>query len=366
MNSLRTQARARFLSEQKFKQGAELHDARISLLTVAQYTKAETTVKLTDAYGSQTSEICDQINKPIPKNGDETATASMRLISLERDFDGVLSIDQRTFLDIFDDFGFDPYWLSMILSSTYGFFSRLKEGGTQYTCYLHTVSYTMLWTYDTHETTAKAVLIPREHSQYPQRIFKSVIETIVHHKDLVGDARFCSFVCAIQMVRWIEGTTSENLGRIRFIEVATEHGAWHEVQHDSPPSTDELMEHSKRLGFVLTALANISRHACIVRAILNDLAPAQPLSSHHPALAQSPNTTSVPSPFDDITVAASMLEHQTQSSELQAGYLQERGRTQQAVVRCHKRSMTQHQLTMNFRSSIYSHAKMQRVARKLH
>ncbi|KAI4703511.1 hypothetical protein J4E89_010087 [Alternaria sp. Ai002NY15] len=195
----------------------------------------------------------------------------MRLISLERDFEGVLAIDRRTFLEIFDNFGYDPYWLGMILSSTYGFFPRLKEGGTQYACYLHTVSYTMLWTYDPHATTTKAVLIPREHSQYPQQIFKSVIDTIIHHKDLISDARFCSFMCAIQTVRWIEGTAFENLGRIRSIEVTTGHGAWHEVLHDSPPSTDELMKHSKRLGFVLTALANVSRHACIVRAILNDL-----------------------------------------------------------------------------------------------
>ena len=332
MNSLRTQARARFLSEQKFKDGAKLHDARLSLLTVAQYPKVETIVKLTDIPWSQTSEIWDQINTPIPKNGDETATASMRLIRLEREFDGVLSIDQRTFLEIFDNFGYDQYWLGMILSSTYGFFPRLKEGGTQYTCYLHTVSYTMLWTHDPHERTTKAVLIPREHSQYPQQIFKSVIDTIIHHKDLVSDARFCSFVCAIQMVRWIEGTVFENLGRIRSIEVTTGHGAWHEVLHDSPPSTDELMKHSKRLGFVLTALANVSRHACIVRGILNDLASAQSLSSHHAALAQSSNTASVPNPFDDILVSASILEGQTQSGELQAGYLQERGRTQQAVV----------------------------------
>ena len=332
MNSLRTQARARFLSEQKFKQGAELHDARISLLTVAQYTKAETTVKLTNVHWSQTSEICDQINTPIPKNVDATATASMRLISLERDFEGVLAIDRRTFLEIFDNFGYDPYWLGMILCSTYGFFPRLKEGGTQYACYLHTVSYTMLWTYDPHATTTKAVLIPREHSQYPQQIFKSVIDTIIHHKDLISDARFCSFVCAIQTVRWIEGTAFENLGRIRSIEVTTGHGAWHEVLHDSPPSTDELMKHSKRLGFVLTALANVSRHACIVRAILNDLVSAQPLSSIHSTLAQSSSTPSVQMPLDNILVAASMLKGQIQSGELQANYLQERGRTQQAVV----------------------------------
>ena len=309
-----------------------MYDARIALLTVAQYTKVETTVKLSGIHWFQISEICDQINTPIPKNGDETATASMRLISLERSFDGVLSLDQRTFLDIFDNSGYDPYWLSMIVSSTYGFFSRLKDGGTEYTCYLHTVSYTMLWTYDSHKKTTKAMLITREHPQYPAQIFRNLIQTIDHHKDLVGDARFCSFVCAIQMVRWIEDTAFRNLDRIRLIEFATGHGAWYRVQHDSPPSADELMSDSKRLGFVLTDLANISRHASIVRAVLNDLSSAPPLSSYHPTLARSSNTTSVPSPFDDISVAASMLEGQIQSGELQAGYLQERGSTQQAVV----------------------------------
>jgi len=333
MNGLRTQARERFLLEQNFNQDIGLHDTRISLLTVAKFPKAETTVKQTEIGWSKACTFCDQINTPIPKNGNETVTASMRLVRLERDHDGVISIDQRNFLEIFDNFGFDSCWLGMIASSTYGFFSQRKEGGAQYTCYLHTVSYTMLWTYDPDEATNKAVLMPRQHTRDPPQVFNGFLQTITHHKDLVNDARFCSFVCAIQMVRWIEDTAFENLRRIRSIEVTTRHSEWHKVQHDISPSTHELVNESKRLGLVLTALANVSRHACIVRAILNDLASAQPLSSHHLALAQSSNTSSVPSPLDDILFAASILEGQTQSGELQAGYLQERGRTQQAVVR---------------------------------
>jgi len=328
MDGLRTQARERFLSEQRFKQDAELHDTITSLLTVTKSTKAEPLFKLTEIDWCSNKNICDEINAPIPKNDNEEATASMRLIRLELDNNGVFFIDQRTFLEIFDGFGFDPYWLDMILSSTYGFFSHRKEGGAQTTYYLHTVSYTMLWSYDYHEVTTKAMLVPREHSRCPQQVFDGFIQTIAHHKELVKDARFCSFVCAIQVVRWIEGTAFENLCRIRSIEVATGHGAWQEVRHVLSPSTDELVRKSKLLGSVLTALANVSRHACIVRAILNDLTLAHPSSIRHTVVAQSSSTLS-----DGILVAASMLEGQTKSGELQAGYLQERGRTQQAVVR---------------------------------
>jgi hypothetical protein len=88
-------------------------------------------------------------------------------------------------MDVFDDFGFGPYWLHMVLCSRYGFFSQDRQGGTPYTCYLHTVSYTVLWSYNFGTITTKALIIPRELSQHPGRIFDSFLQTTKHHEDVV-------------------------------------------------------------------------------------------------------------------------------------------------------------------------------------
>lgn len=187
---------------------------------------------------------------------------------------------------------------------------------------------------------------------------------MMHHKDLVNDWRFFSFLCGIELVRWIEGTAGENLIRIRDIEVVTGHGAWHEAQSESPPTTDQLVSESKRLGFVLTALANVVRHTRIARTILKDLAIPRPPVLHHSPSAQVSNTTTLTPILDDITGAAALLEGQIHSGELQAGYLQERGRTQQSVVRYIGASLPSHEkLIVNTRSSICLPATTQKVAK---
>lgn len=120
MNGLRGQARERFVSEQKFRQDADLQKATIAFIIIAKFVTAETTVKFTEVQWSQSRNICDTINAPIPDSENEKATATMRIIRFECDEDGVICVDQRTFMEVFDDFGFDTYWLNLILCSTYG------------------------------------------------------------------------------------------------------------------------------------------------------------------------------------------------------------------------------------------------------
>ena len=365
MNGLRAEARQRFEAEQQFTQRENLQRTAISLVTIAKFLNSETTVRHTSVQWPSHLDICDLINAPVFDNGNEKATATMSIVKFRRNSEGILSIERPVFVNLFDDLGFDPYWLNLILSSTYGFFSQYQPGSTLYRCYLHTVSYTLLWTYNSDTVTTKVLFTPREHSQYPQQIFRSFLSTLVHHKDLINDWRFCSFLCGIELVRWIEGTAGENLGRIRDIEIFTGHGAWHVAQSDAAPSTDQLVYESKRLGLVLTALANVIRHACIVRMILSDLVVYRPCLIHQPSPAQTPSAATSTSILSAITDAVALLEGQIQSGELQTSYLQERGRMQQSVVRCISGFLPSHrQLTVSARSSICSLATTRKVARK--
>ncbi|KAF1828509.1 hypothetical protein BDW02DRAFT_226889 [Decorospora gaudefroyi] len=325
MDGLRAQALQTFLSEQKFKNNADLQKICIPLVTVAKF-GAHTTVDQTDVEWLQSTGLCNKINAPVENTKKEKATAVMRLVKFDRDMDGKLRIDQQTFMQVFDDFGFDLYWLQLILCSTYGFFPKWSQGGALYTCYLHTVMYTALWSYDFRTTVTKVLIIPRELSSNPERVFNGFLNTMKYQKDLVDDWRFCSFLSGVQLVRWIEGTAGENLIRIRNVEITTGHGAWRLNDSGPSPTTTTLVREAKELGFVLTALANVVRHASIARTVLNDLTSPQPPSLHQLPSQQSPTA------LNNIADAIALLEDQIQSGELQAGYLQERGRTQQSVI----------------------------------
>ena len=183
-----------------------------------------------------------------------------------------------------------------------------------------------------------------------------------HLKDLIDDWRFCSFLCAVQLVQWIEDSVGENLTRIRFTEARTEHGTWLEQGEGIlPPGPDELVEKSRVMGVSLTALANVARHASIARTILCNLSsnrqPSHPTSNHtltsntSTSQASAPQSTPAHGPIvqsstpsankiavksssaDEIAGAVVLLEGQIESGDLQASYLQERAKTQHSVVR---------------------------------
>ncbi|KAI0846618.1 hypothetical protein F5Y00DRAFT_271908 [Daldinia vernicosa] len=334
MDGLRAQARQRFLQEQKFKEeNAALYGVDIPLITIARF-KTETTFSDVKVPWIQSKRFLDRVNQPIEDSNKQSPTATLKLVKFDREIDGTLLINQQLFMEVFQDFGFDAYWLHMLLCSVYGFFQLRDEGRSWCNYYLNTVSYTLLWVHKPCEKSTRVIIIPREADGVDDRdsIFSNFLQSMYYHRSLIDDCNFCSFLSTIQLVQWIEKSVSENLGLIRSTEIRTEHGTWLDQRKAIfPPGTDELVEKSKEMGLSLAALANVVRHVSLAETIFCNL-PSREQPSHDHRFTFTNTAVAPVSSADQIANAVGLLRGQVESSKLQANYLQERARTQHSVI----------------------------------
>jgi hypothetical protein len=356
MDVLGAQARESFLTEQKFEEDALLQGLHISFVRVAKFSDA--TLSQSQIPWLQATQLCQRLNNPVKNEHGNSAKAILTMVRFDRDLNGTLNMDSETFLDVFDDFGFHPYWLHLILHSVYGHFSLWRENGTLYTSYFNTASSTLLWSHDLSTLSTKVVIIPRLPPAY-----NDFLRSVHSHKDMIDDWRFCSLVCSIQTIHWVERSVGDHLKAVRIIESETGYGVWHTSEGAKDrKDTQLLVKISEKTGSILTELSNIARHASIARSVLNDLSqPRNPPSSQHSiALSSAVNvpTSQAPISFVNQTVAihsahntnkavdlsiademsslVAILGGQVASGELAASYLQERARTQHSVVCLYK------------------------------
>jgi hypothetical protein len=354
MEGLRAQARQRFLNEQMFAgDRPAMQRLNIYLVGIAKF-ESQTSFSETHVPWIYSNELPTRINKPVPMIKNESAIATLTLGKIDRQADGTMLFDQRLFMDIFDAFKFDNYWLHMLLQSIYGLFSQTTQGGTLLTSYLNTDSYAILWSYNssTKPITTKVLMIPRikNESSKLSPAYSRLVRSMKYHKSLIDDGRFCFFLSATELTYWIQETVDQHLRQLRSNQIKIKHGVW---QEKGAPSRDELVETYREIGFLLVSLAKITRHASIVRTILIGPYPygqrpnLQPLSNQGPisSITTSQNAcTAIPlapiaskakalsSVDDDIVNAAVIIQGQIESGELQASYLQERARIQHSVV----------------------------------
>ena len=212
-------------------------------------------------------------------------------------------------MNLFDDFGFDAYWLHVLCWSTFSFFQQVSRGGTARHCFLQTELWTILWAHDFISKTTKVLAIELVAYQGSSDDFVRFLRTIDYHKDLIDDWRFCSFVCVSSLVHRLEYSIKHNLERIQHAEAITGHGlgAWPDAFSRVYPTTDELVTVSRCLGLVIAALAGEIRDFCIARELLPDLkSPLLPQSIHHQPV-QNLSVASSPPQKDDIADVAEIL-----------------------------------------------------------
>jgi hypothetical protein len=248
------------------------------------------------------TQLCQRLNNPVKNEHGNSAKAILTMVRFDRDLNGTLNMDSETFLDVFDDFGFHPYWLHLIFHSVYGHFSLWRENGTLYTSYFNTASSTLLWSHDLSTLSTKVVIISRLPPAY-----NDFLRSVHNHKDMIDDWRFCSLVCSIQTIHWVERSVGDHLKAVRIIESETGYGVWHTSEGAKDrKDTQLLVKISEKTGSILTELSNIARHASIARSVLNDLSqPRNPPSSQHSiALSSAVNvpTSQAPISFVNQTI----------------------------------------------------------------
>lgn len=265
MDGLRTQAYESFLSDQNFK------DPRLPQhLPFITVSKHQSTTKFEQSSISST-DIVKEINLPIDSIGNKTVEASLWIAKVDREFDGTLGVSQRAFMDMYNAFNLDLYWLHMLRCATYGFYQSHHPlppplQGSLYSFYVHTVSYVILWSYNTHNSFTRAIIITKGCYGVKNRdaTLYQFLKLLDRHKDLIDEPRFLAFLVGVDLIRRIDDTNSKELISIRKIEAGTGHSLWgFQEEENRMPNTEELAEMSKRLGDICSSLANIIRHVSI-------------------------------------------------------------------------------------------------------
>ncbi|CZR66283.1 uncharacterized protein PAC_16184 [Phialocephala subalpina] len=336
MDGLRKQALERFLRDEKFKgQTLPRVSQHVPLITVSKF---QTVTTLSQSRISS-ADIHKEVNESIGPLGRETLEASLRITRVDRDFDRTLLVTQEAFMDLFNACNLDHYWLHMLRCAIYGFYQRDQPlvpplQGSLYSFYVHTTSYSILWSYNTHTSSTRAIIITRGCDRLKDRdaIFYQFLQSLDRHKVLINEPLFLSFLVGVDLVEWIDDNISEELISIRNIEAGTGHSVWvYPGETYQSPNAEELAEMSKHLGASCLGLANVIRHVSIAKKLLKELVKRKDPSRDTTAgSAKAESHSSV----ETIADAAVMLHAQNGSAEQQAVYLQERARTQQSIIFC--------------------------------
>lgn len=321
MDGLRSQARNNFLRTQHFE--PQRLESTIPLITVRKTVSGDTSI---EHEGVRPIEVVHQATQPIGEYENRAIAASLRIVRIDGDADGVLYVSGKTFIDLFEAFDLDFCWLSMLQQSVYGFHhlqcppSPLKSSNP-FNFYLKTVLYTLLWSYNPADASTKAIMITRIacSQRYHDELYCDFVQSVSIHRDLVDDPRFCSFITGINLVSWLHYSILQQLDVIRGVEIETGHGTWTSSrQRSDRPVTQRLVELSKETGLSLSYLANLPRHVCIAKILLQNFN----------SLGTGSNAMSV----SKIEEVATFLADQVNAAENSVSYLQERARTQQSVV----------------------------------
>jgi hypothetical protein len=155
----------------------------------------------------RSTELLGKLKLPIGLYNNEKVAASLRIVRIDREPDGTLLISRQTFLDMFNVYELELYWLHMIMHSVYGLYQYHKPLALPEKCfiqtfYLNTVSYTLIWSHNTHQTYTREIIIPRKSDGIRNReaIFTHFLRSMTHHKSLVDHPCFLSFICAVELV----------------------------------------------------------------------------------------------------------------------------------------------------------------------
>ncbi|OAL48231.1 hypothetical protein IQ07DRAFT_633218 [Pyrenochaeta sp. DS3sAY3a] len=354
MEGLRRQAEDKFREEQKFQDNEHLRSVIIPVVSVAKFANnASPSFRDANIRWIQSDKVITHIDAPILDGNKLSANSTLKIVKFNRDIDGTLAIDLKLFMDVFNNFKLDLYWLHLVRHSVYGFFSNRKQGALD-NYYLNTISYTLLWSFDYTKKITKAIIIPRETNlDNPNLVYNNFLRSLKYQTNLIDDWRFFIFFCAAHIAQWIDHEVRLGLNRVRDIESTTEYGGWvksneinsEEINH--PPEMNELIKISKDSGNILTSLANVANHASIAKSMVTDLSPrTQTGAQQGSANAAAPNPinakpTTTPGSHvplvnqllsDEMSDAVAILKGQVDAGVLQANYLQERARIQHSVI----------------------------------
>ncbi|KAI0523762.1 hypothetical protein F5B22DRAFT_415567 [Xylaria bambusicola] len=255
----------------------------------------------------------------------EDATASLMLVTLNRDRDEKIILSKSTFMEIYQRFGIDQRFLQHISTNRYGL--HYDWNGQVLSYYVGTALYILMWSFDRRTRATRAILLSRDFISTGE--LGSLRQLLQLEIRRMHSPFLLAWVSLVHLSNWMDSSTYYLLTTIRQLEELTGYGPYgmHTTKSEIP--IDQLTQASKNVGYVQVNLANQLRHVTIGQAI------ASHISSRKPKLADyaiEPFIGDCEREIDEFHMTTNTLKRSLNDSAAYVYYLQERVKSQNTVV----------------------------------
>jgi hypothetical protein len=328
MEALQSLARSTFQEEQECKpSNADFDIIEISALPT------ETTFHVVTPIIRQESELMTRLISKGSSNETAPANATLTLVSIPRlSGDPSIPVSKQCLPDIFTIFKINDSILYLIARHCFGFhYFEATETSTKTALssfFLGTTLFGLAWSINPEDMSTNALIL-----FYHQPYFREFLEILRPYKDYINTPVILPLVSSIHLGRYLDARLYDELDIIRDIEIGTGHGAWSSLQPKRSFGDHEITRLSKKTGFSLTRLVNLTRHQKIAFSLLSFWSTDgskdwyQSFKRHDLEKCERSMKHLVP--------VASVIKRQIAQSQITINYLIERAKTQFSVVSIH-------------------------------
>ena len=293
---------------------------------------AEFTKETSESYIKRLSQMT-----PYDKSTDK---ATFELIHITRDKCGdPPNIDPAAYRCLSQNQGWiDHYILDLLNHNNYGFHHVPEEASTNqvHTFLITSVLYTLLWTYHAPTATTKGMLVSRSCCivEESTTMYDEFAELLRSYQDHIDNPSLLVFISSSHLISEI-GRCLVGVGEsIRLIECRSGHGCWHNQEPDIRPTLnkvtpeanwDDTMACSKKAAECTTTLENLERQV----ELADDLNSFMIKDSDKCFGKDNCWGEDIK---DSLKLATSLQRRRVIHAKANVSYLQERARTQSAVV----------------------------------
>ncbi|KAI0200189.1 hypothetical protein F4808DRAFT_429969 [Astrocystis sublimbata] len=265
----------------------------------------------------------DELERQSSSNQD--VTASLTLVSMNRDRDENISITKGAFMALYKRFGIDLRFLQHVRTNRYGL--HYDWEGTRCSYYVGTALYILMWSFDRSTRATKAILLSRDFISAEElgslrRLLQLEIKRL-HSPFLLA------WVSLVHLSNWMDASTYHLLTSIRQLEELTGYGPYGRKNTNNQVPIDRLTQASKDIGHVQVNLANQQRHVTIGSAIAGHIATRGAKLTDYAVGVYVPKCREE---LEEFNATIPSLQRSLNDSNAYVDYLQERVRSQNTVV----------------------------------
>jgi hypothetical protein len=300
-----------------------------------------------DASGSTVTEFTKESNQSyinrlykMTPYDESTDKATFELVHITRDKAGdPPNIDPEAYRCLSQNQGWiDHFILDIFDCENYGFYHVPEEASTNQvrTFLITSVLYTLLWTYHVPTATTKGMVVSRSCSIVGSStvIYDEFVALLRSYQDHIHNPSLLVFISSAHLISVIDRCLVGVRDIIRRIESRSGHGGWHNQEPDVRSTSkkvtleanwDNTMACSKNAAGCMTTLVNLERQVELAGG-LNSFMIKESGGRFGKDNSWGQNIK------DSLKLATNVLQSRVIHAKPNISYLQERARTQSAVV----------------------------------